>query len=391
MVDRTGPAAGASFGNAGLISLAHPPLPREGLVEDLMRSVEARGVPARLSAPLDPAMRRWLEDLGRAGAKQALARTMAAIDVLSRLTVPLFPTYSDELGIEFELRDGGYMDVYRDEGLFRRARAIAEEVEQLGYTEQALTEEEARSFEPALRRGVVGAIRHAESSVANPTAFVRGLAGALSARGVRILSGVAVRGFEVRGGRVVGVRTAAGDVIDADVTVLAAGIWSSSLAAGLGLAIPMLSGKGYHIMVDHPGEQVRTSVHLGGSWLACTSMDGGLRIAGLLDLGESADAPDQARIDGILPAATRFIEGLEHATLRSSWCGHRPCTADGLPLMGEHPELPGLFISTGHAMMGFWTAPISGVLAAQVITGEPPSCPMDPFRPERFGGVNSRR
>lgn len=385
VLDQAGPAAGASFGNAGLISLAHPPLPRPGLVAQLLRSLADRGAPAQIRATLSPRYWRFLAGMARAGTRKAFERNMTVVAELSRLTPALFERYRDDEALSFEYRGTGYMDVFHDARLFEHARTDAALIESLGFEEHILSESEARDHEPALKPGIAGAVRHVGSAVADPAAFTHALAAALRSRGVQIEEDTPVEDFLTHGGRITGVRDAKGNEREADAVVLAAGAWSGRLAAKAGVRIPMLSGRGYHVTVRHEGEPVRTSVHLGGHWLACTSMGDTLRIAGLLDLvGLSHEMPDH-RMAKLIPTASEFLEGLTHATPITRWAGLRPCTPDGLPAIGEHPARPGLFINTGHAMMGFWTAPACGLLAAQSIVGEPPSTPMTPFLPSRFG------
>jgi D-amino-acid dehydrogenase len=66
----------------------------------------------------------------------------------------------------------------------------------------------------------------------------------------------------------------------------------------------------------------------------------------------------------------------------SPWCGLRPVTPDGVPVIDQVRE--GLIVATGHAMMGFTQSPMTGKLVAEIANGEPPSMPVDGFRLSRF-------
>ena len=62
--------------------------------------------------------------------------------------------------------------------------------------------------------------------------------------------------------------------------------------------------------------------------------------------------------------------------------GARPCTADGLPLIGATND-PRVFVAGGHGMWGIVLGPITGQLVAQaVLKGEVPAelTPFDPLR-----------
>ena len=67
------------------------------------------------------------------------------------------------------------------------------------------------------------------------------------------------------------------------------------------------------------------------------------------------------------------------------WRGLRPCTPDGLPLIGRHPRFENLTMAAGHAMIGLSTGPGSGELVAQILTGEKPFLDTTLFGPARFG------
>ena len=66
------------------------------------------------------------------------------------------------------------------------------------------------------------------------------------------------------------------------------------------------------------------------------------------------------------------------------WGGMRPCTPDGLPIMGRSPALSNLIVATGHAMMGLSLGPITGKLVAQLACQETPEMDLTPLRVNRF-------
>ena len=78
------------------------------------------------------------------------------------------------------------------------------------------------------------------------------------------------------------------------------------------------------------------------------------------------------------------MRGLAGRRVVDVWAGLRPCTPDGLPVIGRPQDAPGLVLATGHAMKGVSLAPVTGRLVAELVAGEPPSLDMRPFRPDRF-------
>ena len=67
-----------------------------------------------------------------------------------------------------------------------------------------------------------------------------------------------------------------------------------------------------------------------------------------------------------------------------TWAGLRPVTPDGRPIIGGEPMMEGLWYATGHGRNGILLAAITGVLLAQLISGQATEQDVHPMRPERF-------
>jgi D-amino-acid dehydrogenase len=114
-----------------------------------------------------------------------------------------------------------------------------------------------------------------------------------------------------------------------------------------------------------------------------TPMPGRLRVAGTLELTADEGAVDRRRVDGILAAASA-LRGFDPARARTVWRGLRPCTPDGLPLLGRTEAAENLVVAAGHGMWGLQLGPVTGRLVAQLITGERPEHDIAPLSPARF-------
>jgi glycine/D-amino acid oxidase-like deaminating enzyme len=91
---------------------------------------------------------------------------------------------------------------------------------------------------------------------------------------------------------------------------------------------------------------------------------------------------DPRRITAIVDAVRPFLAGVDLDDRQNEWVGSRPCTGDGLPLLGATGS-PRVFVAGGHGMWGIALGPITGMLMAQaVLKGEvPPELrPFDPLR-----------
>ena len=94
---------------------------------------------------------------------------------------------------------------------------------------------------------------------------------------------------------------------------------------------------------------------------------------------------NRQRVGTIRRAANRYLAGLEDMELEETWRGLRPCTPDGLPLLGRSAKWENLIVATGHAMLGLSLAPVSGEIVARLADDEETGFDLAALRPERFG------
>jgi D-amino-acid dehydrogenase len=107
-----------------------------------------------------------------------------------------------------------------------------------------------------------------------------------------------------------------------------------------------------------------------------------IRIAGIADLESNNTTIDPGRVD-ILRRASAELLGIDVAGDVKPWCGLRPMTPDSRPIIGWSP-LDGLFINSGHGMLGWTLACGSARLLTDLIDGKQPACPSEPFSVTRF-------
>ena len=109
-----------------------------------------------------------------------------------------------------------------------------------------------------------------------------------------------------------------------------------------------------------------------------------LRIAGTLELAGMDFSFNSRRIEAIKKASRAYLPGLEEAKLIEVWRGLRPCTPDGLPIMGRSKDFSNLIIAAGHAMLGMSLGPITGKLVSQLVLGEKTELNVAPLAASRF-------
>lgn len=201
-------------------------------------------------------------------------------------------------------------------------------------------------------------------------------------RGVRLLARTQVEALLQRDGRVAGLVTDDGTVLEADETVIAAGTGSSGLLATVGASIAMTSPPGLIAHSTVVPKRLLNGMVMSPDFHVRQTREGRL-IAGSdfagADPGTDADATGQA----LLALVRQGISGAEETGLAFATVGNRPTPADGYPAIGRPGGMPGLYPAVMHS--GVTLAPLVGELAARELVGgerDPDLARYDPDRPE---------
>jgi D-amino-acid dehydrogenase len=387
--DRLG--AGASSGNAGTISAGHPPLNRPGRVAQALRQMLDPTSPLYIHPHWNPRLWRWLLGFARHCTDEHVAHCMRVMAPLGKDALALVDTLVTEERIECEYRAQGYYEVCSTPEGLEVARHEAAIIEAHGYHPESVDGDELRRREPAFGPTVIGGVYFPEAATLDPALFLERLAGAAKRHGVEIREGVDVRSVVTSGGRVTGVDSStpeggSREVIGADAVVLATGPYRGDLARALGTRLPVQPGKGYHrdIPVGPNGApKLRVACVLHETSVFCTLMDTFVRFAGTMEFSGENHILRSPRLRQLTRAGRLCFPGLGSARPLSEWCGLRPMSVDGLPIVGPLLGVDGVTVATGHGMLGLTLGPVTGEIVANTVLGREDSR-MEPLTPARF-------
>src|SRR5439155_7129502 len=155
-------------------------------------------------------------------------------------------------------------------------------------------------------------------------------------------------------------------------------------AAPLGVCLPLEGGKGYHVDLEPASSDPRIPISLDEAHVIATPLPGRLRLSGTLELAGLDTSISRTRVEAIRRAAARVLALDEDRAELEVWAGLRPCTPDGLPVIGRPYGVEPLVLATGHARKGLSLAPITGRLVAELLAGERLSLDLAPLSPDRF-------
>jgi D-amino-acid dehydrogenase len=381
--DRDRVAAGASWGNAGWLTPAlTAPLPEPSVLRYGLRAALSPRSPVYLPLRADPTLVRFLAGFVRSSTARAWRRGMGAYAPLNERALEAFDVLAAGGVPAHTHRAETFLACFRRERDAERLCAELEHIREAGQQVSAhpVTGWRVRAMEPVLTDRVAAAVRIHGQRYLHPPEFVTGLAFAVQARGGEVVQGADVVDLQHRAGGIT-VATAAGERLHHDAAVLATGADLGRLAKRFGVRCPVQAGRGYSFSV--PLERMpRGPLYFPTQRVALTPLGERLRVAGMMEFRRPGDPLDPRRVAAIVEAVRPFLDGVDLDDRRNEWVGSRPCTPDGLPLLGRTAS-PRVFAAGGHGMWGIALGPITGQLVAQaVLKGETPPelAPFDPLR-----------
>jgi glycine/D-amino acid oxidase-like deaminating enzyme len=306
-----------------------------------------------------------------------------------------------------------------------------------GVTTHMLSGREATERGQATGRAWKGGVFSPSDGTADPAKAAPAVAAALMKLGGSIHQQCAARGLELEGGRVSGVVTEAGTIKTRSV-VLAGGAWASSFCRQLGIRFPVATVRQSIVRVSPVKQRLPDTLHTTGVSVTRRS-DGSYTLAisgrGRVDVTPQLlrfapqflpmfakrwrnvypgglegirgghetlarwrlDAPtpmervrvldprpDAAAVKQTYDRAVELLPALREASIANAWAGFVDSTPDGVPGIGEVPEVPGFILAAGFSGHGFGIGPGAGHLIADLVTGAEPIFDPAPYRPARF-------
>lgn len=199
--------------------------------------------------------------------------------------------------------------------------------------------------------------------------------------GVRIAEQTTVQQILTEHERVVGIETTSG-TMRAPRVLVAAGAWSGSLAPGLSPA-SVFPVRGQMLRFDHsPANGLPTILMEDGVYLI-PRRDGSVVVGSTVEHAGFDKHTTEEAIRHLHAKAIALWPNLAHAPISHQWSGLRPGTTDELPYLGAHPEISGLFVSTGFYRNGLAMGPAVAEIMADLILSRPIDLDLTDYRLNR--------
>jgi len=382
LMDREGPSAGASYGNAGVIASGSlVPITVPGLLRKAPGMLFSSNQPLFLRWRYLPKLLPFLKDYLKHANAESVERISDGLATLlhdapdqhlALAAGTLAEKYIDTMDYLFGYADKAAFDADHFGWGVRKSRGVEFE---------PLDAKALADYDPALKgRFNYGVRCKNHGRISDPGAYVTALADHFTDNGGTFLQGE-LKSFLIQNDHCLQIQTAEGP-ITADKFVISTGAWSSSWAEELGISVRMESERGYHIEFVNPSITLKSPLMVAGGKFVVNSMNGRLRCAGVIEFGGLSPDRSQAPIDLLKNQMAELFPDLEYDRI-DEWMGHRPATADSLPIIGVSPKAKNIYLGYGHHHIGLTGGPKTGRWLASLITGTPINTDLTAYAADR--------
>jgi D-amino-acid dehydrogenase len=383
-----GAALETSYANAGEVSPGYAsPWAGPGIPLKAIKWMLMTHSPLVIWPLLDAAMWRWGWTMLMNCTERAYRRNKSRMVPIAEYSRDCLRQLRAQTGIAYDERTLGTLQLFRTQKQLDGIGKDVEILKEYGVPFEVLDRAGFCRIEPALahtQQKFAGALRLPNDETGDCLKFTRRLAEMAQAAGVTFRFGTRIVAIAAAGGRVSAVRTSGGDV-GADAYVCALGSYSPLLLRPLGIDLPVYPVKGYSLtlpIVDAsraPESTIMDETHK----VAVTRLGERIRVGGTAEVAGYSLRLREARRQTLEHVVTDLFPHGGDAARAEFWCGLRPMTPDGPPVIGP-TRVPNLLLATGHGTLGWTMAAGTGRVIADLVSGRKPEIGLDGLTIARY-------
>jgi D-amino-acid dehydrogenase len=298
-----------------------------------------------------------------------------------------------ETNIQYDQRMQGTLQLFRTQTQLDDTGADIEVLKRYGVRFELLDQAGCCHHEPALaavQHKFVGGLHLPGDETGDCFKFTQSLAALAANLGVKFHHGVQIKRLLLQPSgpqtaqKIDGVVTNTGTLC-ADAYLVALGSYSPLLLKNVSINIPVYPVKGYSITVPitraaaAPESTVMDETHK----VAITRMGDRIRVGGTAELAGYDLTLHNARRQTLEHVVTDLFPECGDVTRAEFWCGLRPMTPDGTPVLGA-TRLPNLYLATGHGTLGWTMAAGTAKILTDVMSGKNPAIDMNGLTLDRY-------
>jgi D-amino-acid dehydrogenase len=293
----------------------------------------------------------------------------------------------EQLPLDYDHVAHGSLRIFRSELALQRTLVAATQLSAAGVRFRVIDRKEAVTLNPALTPiadQLAGAIHYDTDETGDAFLFCTRLADHARQLGVTFRLDTEVTALESKSGKIVAAASATERFVG-DTYIICAGSYSARLLRHLGFDLPIRPAKGYSVSFDTqlrrplPIPIVDDELHA-----VIVTLGDTIRVAGTAEFAGYDTSIDRERVDNLVRLLRRVLpeDDFDMSTAKP-WCGLRPMSADGVPIIGA-TAIPNLFVNAGHGHLGWTMATGSARLLVDMLSGSRPEIDPAPYALARF-------
>ena len=384
LIDKERFGRGSSQSNCGLIVPNHVlPLNSPAALIQAIPWMLKKDAPLYIKPQFNPGLLKWFYRFGTYCTPESIRKSANARHALLQSSFRLYPLIIEKENLQCDWEIKGSLHVFKSKRKwadFFRTDAL---LRTFGIKATPLDPTQLLDREPALKAGVAGGWFYQKTAQLRPEKLMHELHRLLSAKGARILEESEVTGFHARDD-VASVFTHDRE-ISGDRVVLATGAWTPVFEKSLACCIPIQPGKGYSLTMDRFEKAPELPCFFEEKRIVATPWQEEYRVGGTMEFSGYDPSLNQRRLSALQRRAFEYCRQAQPPHVRDTWCGFRPMTVDGLPIIGRSRRFKNVFIAAGHNMVGLSMGPGTGKLVAELLNNDRPHVDPHPYRAGRFG------
>jgi D-amino-acid dehydrogenase len=375
---------GASHGNCGLIVPDHI-LPLNS-IDNLIKGIGwvfKKDAPLFIKPRIDPALVKWLMKFALRCNQNDILISAKGRAALMQGAIEIYQALIAEEALDCDWAVKGALHIFKSKKEFEKYGSCDALKKGFGIRETPLDRKLLLKQEPAVMDNVAGAWVSSHTAHLRPDGLMKDLKRVLIRKGVEIIEQMEVTGFQSKNNKAVAAVTGE-ENFPADEFVVTTGAWAPLLNNILGCRLPIQPGKGYSVTMQRSQNSPSIPCFFQETGVVITPWQSDIRLGGTMEFAGYDESLNRLRLDALRHAAQSYLRNMKFSGIQDEWCGWRPMTCDGLPIIDRSPRLENVMIAAGHNMLGLTMAPGTGKLVSEILSGEAPQVDPYPYRASRF-------
>lgn len=381
LIDVEKPGLGASFGNAGLFAdYGRLPFATFAMLRKLPAMLIDKQSPLAIDFKYTPNLLNYGQEYVKACFDRRYQAGKQGLLALHRLVKETDQAVISATNSKHLISHQGFLGLYSTRESFENAKSNFDERAEQGVEFRLLNSEQIKSLEPNLKLPCQGAVYYPNTYHSlNPNQYCQSIFEHFCRQGGGFIQEKISR-LTAKNGQL-GLHSVVNSY-EFDHLVITTGAASKPLVEQLGLSIPQVCERGYHLMLENTQDSLNRPIAWMNQGVHMTPMNSGIRVAGSAEYTHIDSQPSEQRKRVMLKHAQTMMGN--DLNVASSWVGSRPTTPDSLPVIANMKSHPNVTLAFGHGHLGLTLASVTGKAVEQLVTGSTTDLDLSAFSAERF-------